>query len=84
MTLQRIVVERSFDAPHTEADMMLVKGRMQPCLAAYQVSWKRTVVSADRKRVVCEYEAPDTDTVRRIQHEAGAQFDRIWLGEVIE
>ena len=84
MSLQRIVVERSFDAPHTEADMMLVKQRMAPCLAAYQVSWKRTVVSHDRKRIVCEYEAADTETVRRIQHEAGAQFDRIWVGEVIE
>lgn len=84
MSQHRIVVERSFDAPHTEADMLLVKQRMAPCLAAYQVSWKRTVVSADRRRVVCEYEAPDTETVRRIQHEAGAQFDRIWIGEVIE
>ena len=39
MSLQRIVVERSFDAPHTEADMMDVKGRMRPCLEAYQVVW---------------------------------------------
>jgi hypothetical protein len=84
MSLHRIVVERSFDTPHTESDMQLVASRMAPCLAAYQVNWKRTVVSADRRRVVCEYEAPDTETVRRIQHEAGAQFDRIWIGEVIE
>ena len=84
MALQRIVVERSFDEPHTDADMRLVQGRMRPCLEAYQVSWKRTVVSADRKRVLCEYEAPDTETVRRIQHEAGAQFDRIWIGDVTE
>jgi hypothetical protein len=84
MTALRIVVERSFDAPHTEADMMLVKERMQPCLEAYQVRWKRTVVSTDRKRILCEYEAADTETVRRIQHEAGARFDAIWVGEVIE
>lgn len=84
MSLLRIVVERSFDAPHTEADMMAVSGRMRPCLEAYQVAWKRTVVSSDRKRVVCEYDAPDVETVRRIQHEAGAQFDRIWIGQVIE
>ena len=84
MSLRHIVVERSFDTPHTEADMMLVKSRMAPCLAAYQVSWKRTVVSTDRRRIVCEYEAADAETVRRIQHEAGAQFDRIWVGEVIE
>ena len=85
MTQLRIVVERSFDAPHTEADMMQVAGRMRPCLEAYQVAWKRTVVSADRRRLVCEYEAPDAETVRRIQHEAGAQFDRIWVAaHVIE
>lgn len=84
MTLHRIVVERSYDVPHSEADMMLVRDRMAPCLAAYQVNWKRTVVSADRKRILCEYEAADTETVRRIQREAGAQFDRIWIGEVIE
>jgi hypothetical protein len=83
MSLQRIVVERSFDAPHTEADMMDVKGRMRPCLEAYQVVWKRTVVSADRRRVVCEYEAADAETVRRIQHEAGAQFDRIWVAAAV-
>lgn len=85
MPMQRIVVERSYDAPHTEDDMLLVQGRMRPCLKAYQVVWKRTVVSADRRRLVCEYEAPDTETVRRIQHEAGAQFDRIWIAaHVIE
>lgn len=84
MAMHRIVVERSFDAPHTEADMQAVSQRMGPCLSAFQVSWKRTVVSADRKRVVCEYEAPDAESVRRLQHEAGAQFDRIWVGQVIE
>jgi len=83
MTLQRIVVERSFDAPHTEADMLLVKGRLEPCLAANHVSWRRTVVSADRKRVLCEYEAADVETVRRIQHEAGAPFDRIWMAAAV-
>lgn len=85
MTLHRIVVERNFDTPHTEAEMLQVQGRMRPCLEAYQVAWKRTVVSADRRRVICEYEAPDAETVRRIQHEAAAQFDRIWVAaELIE
>ncbi|HEU5293806.1 MAG TPA: DUF4242 domain-containing protein [Burkholderiaceae bacterium] len=84
MALQRIVVERTFDAPHTEADMAAVKSRMRPCREAYGVSWKRTVVSADRRRVICEFEAPDAETVRRIQYEADAPFDRIWVATVIE
>ena len=84
MSLQRIVVERLFDTPQSDADMKLVADRERPCLAAYEVTWKRSLISADRKRMVCEYEAADAETMRRIEREAGAQFERIWVGEVIE
>jgi hypothetical protein len=84
MSLQRIVVERSFDTPQSDADMRQVADRERPCLAAYQATWKRSLLSADRKRMVCEYEAADAETMRRIQREAGAEFDRVWVGEVIE
>lgn len=82
--MSRIVVERSFEIPQSDADMKLVADRERPCLAAYKVTWKRSLISADRKRMVCEYEAVDAETLRRIQREAGAQFDRIWVGEVVE
>ena len=82
--MSRIVVERSFESPQSEADMKAVADRERPCLAAYDATWRRSLVSADRKRMVCEYEAADAETMRRIQREAGAQFDRIWVGEVIE
>ncbi|MBK9135420.1 MAG: DUF4242 domain-containing protein [Betaproteobacteria bacterium] len=84
MPLYRIVVERSFDTPQSDADMRLVADRERPCLAAYEANWRRSVLSADRKRMICEYEAADAETMRRIQREAGAEFDRIWVGEVIE
>jgi hypothetical protein len=84
MNLQRIVVERSFDTPQSDADMKLVADRERPCLSAYQATWKRTMLSEDRKRMFCEYEAADAETMRRIEREAGAQFDRIWVGQVIE
>jgi len=84
MSLLRIVVERSFDTPQSDTDMKLVADRERPCLAAYQATWRRSVLSTDRLRMVCEYEAADAETMRRIQREAGAQFDRIWVGEVIE
>jgi hypothetical protein len=84
MSLMRIVVERSFDTPQSDADMKLVADRERPCLAAHEAKWTRSVLSTDRQRMVCEYEAADAETLRRIQREAGAQFDRIWVGEVIE
>jgi hypothetical protein len=82
--MARIVVERSFETPQSDADMKIVADRERPCLAAYNVTWKRSLISADRKRMVCEYEAADAETLRRIQREAAAQFDRVWIGEVIE
>ena len=82
--MARIVVERSFETPQSDADMKTVADQERPCLAAYEVAWKRSLISADRKRMVCEYEASDAETLRRIQREAGAQFDRVWVGDVIE
>lgn len=82
--MARIVVERSFDSPQSDADMTIVADRERPCLAAYEVTWKRSVISTDRKRIICEYEAADAETMRRIQREAGAQFDRVWVGDVVE
>lgn len=82
--MPRIVVERNFQTPQTDEDMKRVADQERPCLAAYQAAWKRSLVSSDRKRMICEYEAADAETMRRIQREAGAQFDRVWVGEAIE
>jgi len=82
--MTRIVVERSFSTSQSDPDMQAVADRERPCLAIYNVTWKRSLISADRKRMVCEYEAADAETVRKIQREAGAEFDRVWVGEVVE
>lgn len=82
--MPRIVVERNFDLPQSDADMKAVADRERPCLAAFNATWRRSLVSSDRKRMVCEYEAADAETMRRIQREAGAEFDRVWVGDVIE
>jgi hypothetical protein len=48
------------------------------------VTWKRTVRSQDGRRGFCEYEALDAESVRRVQIESEAKFDRIWPGQVFE
>ncbi|CAG2156042.1 nickel-binding protein [Cupriavidus numazuensis] len=82
--MSRIVVERSFATPQSDEDMKIVADRERPCLALYNVAWRRSLISADRMRMVCEYEAPDAETVRKIQREAAASFDRVWVGDVVE
>ncbi len=82
--MSRIVVERTFEMPQSDADMAAVANRERPCLEIYGVMWKRSLLSEDRRRLVCEYDAPDVESVRRVQREAEAQFDRIWIASVIE
>jgi hypothetical protein len=82
--MSRIIVERNFDTPQSDADMSLVADRERPCLGIYSVQWKRSLLSTDRRRMVCEYEAADAETVRKVQREAQAAFDRIWVADVIE
>ncbi|HZE91284.1 MAG TPA: nickel-binding protein [Rhizobacter sp.] len=82
--MSRIIVERNFDTPQSDADLAKVADRERPCLGIYNVQWKRSLLAADRRRMVCEYEAADAETVRKVQREAQAAFDRIWVGDVIE
>jgi hypothetical protein len=79
-----IIVERSFERPPSDADMAEVAKREQQCKEIRSIAWKRSVLSKDRRRMICEYEAPDAETVRRVQLEAGAPFDRVWSAELHE
>jgi len=79
-----IIVERTFASPPSEEDLTAAGIRERPCLAMYGVAWKRSLLSADRLRMVCEYDAGDAESVRKVQREAGNSFDRAWLAQVIE
>jgi hypothetical protein len=79
-----IIVERTFDRPPSDDDLTAAGIRERPCLKLYGVAWRRSVISADRLRMVCQYEAADAESVRKVQREAGNAFDRVWAGDMIE
>ncbi len=82
--MQRFIVERTFSPPMSDHELSEVTARMAPCLELYDVKWIRTHLSQDGQRMVCEYEARDAESVRKVQHEAKAKFDRVWPGQLIE
>jgi hypothetical protein len=81
--MPRIIVERSFETPLTKDDLSAVEARMAPCLDLYGVTWIRSYWSADRLRMICEYDAADVASVRNVQREAEAKFDRAWAADVL-
>ncbi len=82
--MAKFIVERSFSPPLTEQELAEVGERMAPCLELYNVKWLRSYWSADRQRMICEYEAPDTESVRKVQREAGAKFEKVWATDLLE
>lgn len=82
--MSRVIVERNFPEPLQKADLEAVEERMKPCLDLYHVQWIRSYWSQDRRRMICEYEAPDAQAVREVQREAQAHYDTAWVADVLE
>lgn len=78
-----IIVERSFETAPSDADLKAVGDKLAGCLDIYGVTHKQSVLSNDRRRMICQYEAADAESVRKAQREASAPFDRVWSGNLV-
>jgi len=50
--MSHIVVERGVDSPQSDADKNAVAIRERPCLLAYGIVWRRSLLAEDRRRMV--------------------------------
>jgi Nickel responsive protein SCO4226-like len=73
-----VLVERSFDAPVTLAAIQALGAGSAWCLATHRVRYSRTFFSADPRRMLCLYEAPDAESVRITQQEAAMPVAAAW------
>src|SRR5215510_3573035 len=80
--MARLILEKDFDPPLTEELHDRESRQVDPCLEAYGARWIRSYLSSDRRRMLCEFEAPDADAVREAFRSAGMPFERAWLAEV--
>jgi hypothetical protein len=80
--MARVIVEQVFDEPMSEEAYGEFAKRVDPCLDIRQAAWRRSYVSLDRKRITCEFEAPDAETVREAYRMADVPFSRVWAATV--
>ncbi len=76
------VVEQTCENPITSDELNAMAKRVDPCLEAHGATWVRSYISADRKRVICEFEAADAEKVRESYRSAGVEFERVWTAQV--
>jgi hypothetical protein len=82
--MPHILVERRFDTPLTDAEYQATRARLRPCVQLRGVRWVRTYLSHDRRRMICEYEARDAETIRNVFREGNTSFDIAWTADIVE
>ena len=76
--MEHVIVERVFAEP---VDLPALTRRYQEgirCFELRNVSHVRTTVSRDGRRMICEYTAPDAESVREANAAADLPFEHVW------
>lgn len=80
--MPRLICEQSFATPLSDEQYATDAKRADKCLAEHGAKWVRSYFSKDRKRMICEFDAPDADAVRLSYRSAGLAFERVWEAEM--
>lgn len=73
-----VLVRRAFAEPVSLAEIQAREDAGAWCLEVRHVKFVRTYFSADRKRMLCLYRAPDAESVREAQRYAGMPVEDVW------
>ena len=82
--MARIVMEQTFEKPMSDEELAVFAKRLDPCLDLRNGTWARSYLAADRRRMFCEFEAPDAESVRDALRSANVPFDRVWSAAVFD
>jgi len=80
--MARVLVEQVFEEPFTDDRYAAFAKKIDPCLEIRNGAWRRSSLAIDRLRMVCEFEAPDAESVREAFRTAGIPFERVWTANV--
>ena len=78
----RLIVETIFDSPLTDEEHHRAGTPARPLSRGHGARWLASYLAHDRSRMVCEFEAPDAESVRASMRSADAAFERVWSTEV--
>jgi hypothetical protein len=80
--MQQIVLERQFEPAISVEDFTRMALEAVDCMPLYRVQWRESFISADGSRLLCRFDAPDTEAVRMVTREALSRARVAWAGTV--
>lgn len=82
--MSTVVMERVYPEARTTDQIDEMNSSIAPCLEINGVTHLQTMVSKDRTRFICTFEAPDAATVRRAIESSGVAFEHIYAVDVFK
>jgi len=80
--MARVMVEQIFSEPLTDERYAQFAKQLDPCIAMRNGAWRRSALSKDRRHVICEFEAPDAESVREAYRLSAVPYEKIWAADV--
>ncbi|HBL59102.1 MAG TPA: DUF4242 domain-containing protein [Cyanobacteria bacterium UBA8803] len=78
-----VIVETLADHPLNPEEPSNTDMQVLSCLAERNATWRYSLLSSDRQRMICTFDAPDAESVRESYRKGGGFFSHIWAGELI-
>jgi hypothetical protein len=82
--MEHVIVERAFAEPVDLEALYQTAEAGRACYQLRRVTLLRSLVSRDRLRMICEYLAPDAESVREANERAGMPYERIWTARILK
>ena len=73
---------RPIDPPVKVEDLPGMIQYAAGCFDLHHVDWKHSFLSADGRRMLCWYQAPDAESARLALRELGSNMHAVWPGKV--
>jgi hypothetical protein len=79
-----LIVEYDHDPPLTDEALAVASAALSPCLGVRGIQRLRSWISHDRRRAICEFYAPDAESVREAYRSANVNYARLWSGTLFD
>jgi Protein of unknown function (DUF4242) len=79
-----VIIETMTEQPLTDEILHAADQQISPCIQARNGTWRYSLLSSDRHRLICVYDAPDAESVRDAYRKGGLTSSRAWAGSVVE
>lgn len=82
--MELVVVERLYEQPLTDQVLDDFVRRAGPCFSIRRIKRVLSILSKDRRRSICLYEAPDASVVRDVHDQENIPYAKIWTADALD